>query len=51
MIKEKELQLLIGLINLNLSLPYTGGELAYWIEKNGIIVLDRSCKIIVGVRV
>ncbi|GLC89291.1 GNAT family N-acetyltransferase [Lysinibacillus piscis] len=30
---EKESQLLIGLINLNLSAPYRRGELAYWIGK------------------
>ena len=30
---DKELQLLIGLINLNLSLPLKRGELAYWIGK------------------
>ncbi|MEC5424767.1 GNAT family protein [Virgibacillus sp. C22-A2] len=32
-ITEKELQLLIGLININLSSPYNRGELAYWVGK------------------
>lgn len=32
-IVHKELQQLIGLINLNLSIPYQRGELAYWIGK------------------
>ncbi|MGA4518084.1 GNAT family protein [Solibacillus sp. FSL W7-1472] len=30
---NKETKLLIGLINLNLSIPYQRGELAYWIGK------------------
>ena len=33
-ITEKESQLLIGLINLNLSSPYRRGELAYWVGKH-----------------
>ncbi|MDT8860295.1 GNAT family N-acetyltransferase [Alkalihalobacillus sp. MEB130] len=32
-ITEKELNLLIGLINLNLSKSYNRGELAYWVGK------------------
>jgi [ribosomal protein S5]-alanine N-acetyltransferase len=32
-IEEKESQLLIGLININLSAPYKRGELAYWVGK------------------
>ncbi|MFC7684936.1 GNAT family N-acetyltransferase [Ureibacillus sp. GCM10028918] len=32
-ITEKESQLLIGLININLSAPYKRGELAYWVGK------------------
>jgi len=32
-ITEKESQLLIGLININLSEPYKRGELAYWVGK------------------
>ncbi|MFH5836883.1 GNAT family N-acetyltransferase [Proteiniclasticum sp. C24MP] len=33
-IVEKESQLFIGLINLNLSAPHSRGELAYWIGKD-----------------
>ncbi|MGJ9458339.1 GNAT family N-acetyltransferase [Oceanobacillus sp. CF4.6] len=33
-ITEKGSQLLIGLINLNLSSPYRRGELAYWVGKH-----------------
>lgn len=32
-ITEIESQLLIGLININLSAPYKRGELAYWVGK------------------